>query len=247
MNESHLSEQFAQEIYPTQAVEFSYDMLDDATRIVVQQRTTEIKTLLRRTAQDIIDIGLKLSEVKQELGHGHFLAWLRTEFDWSESAARKFMQVSRQFKTVKFTDLNIAPSALYLLSADSTPEAAREEALQLASSGEVITRPKAKALVQQYTQASQPEDDVIDIEAENVSTPTLGVKSDSDAQTHLPDNSDYYVELSAQLHLLNEAQLAAIWQGLSQRLNPQHLTWHNWSKDKLERLVAQVQQELSGR
>lgn len=243
-----MSDKFSEElstISTTGTLEFSYDILDNATRIVVQQRTTEIKSLLRRTAQDIIDVGLKLSEVKQELGHGHFLAWLRTEFDWSESAARKFMQVSRQFKTVKFTDLNIAPSALYLLSADSTPEAAREEALQLAHSGEVITRPKAKALVQQHSQPSQPNDDVIDVETENASTSSVGVKSDFNAETPLPDDSDRYSELSAQLHLLNEAQTAAMWQALSQRLNTKYLTWHNWSKEKLERLVAQAQQAIA--
>lgn len=245
MNPSHLSEQFAEEISPTQAIEFSYDMLDDATRIVVQQRTTEIKALLRRTAQDIIDVGLKLSEVKQELGHGNFLAWLRREFDWSESAARKFMQVSRQFKTVKFTNLNIAPSALYLLSADSTPESAREEALQLADSGEVITRHKAKAIVQQHTRTNQPNNDIVDVKAE--SSPTLKIASDSNSQPNLPDNSNCYLEVSDRLHLLNEAQIAAIWQLLSQHLNPKHLTWHNWSRERLERLIAQVQQELSRR
>ena len=57
----------------TQAIEFSYGMLSLATCKVVQQHTIEIKGLLRRTAQDIIDIGEKLSEVKQELGHGQFV------------------------------------------------------------------------------------------------------------------------------------------------------------------------------
>lgn len=246
MNESHLSEQFSEEIYPTQAVEFSYDILDSTTRIVVQQRTSEIKSLLRRTAQDIIDVGLKLSEVKQELGHGNFLAWLRREFDWSESAARKFMQVAKEFKTVKFTDLNIATSALYLLAADSTPEAARVEALQRARSGEVITRPKAKAIAQQYQDSADDRNEVIDVTAQKASGASVA-REHFGGEKLRANSSDYYVELTEHLHLLSESQVAAIWQELSQRLNPQQLTWHNWSKDKLEHLVAQVQQELSGR
>lgn len=240
MNSSYLPDRFAKELSVTKGIEFSYDMLGSTTRTVVEQRTIEIKSLLRRTAQDIIDIGLKLSEVKQELGHGYFLAWLRTEFDWSESAARKFMQVSRQFKTVNFTNLNIAPSALYLLSADSTPEAAREEVLQQASSGEVITRAKAKEIVQQYASLDNLKDAVtIDVEAENLSSSSVN----DEAST--PTNSQCYQALSAQLHLLNEAQIAALWQALSQRLSTKHLTLRNWSKDELERLVAHAQQLLS--
>ena len=53
---------------------FDYGALDSETRIVVQQRTGEIRSLVRRSAQDIIDIGLKLGEVKQRLGHGGFVS-----------------------------------------------------------------------------------------------------------------------------------------------------------------------------
>ncbi|WP_407884041.1 DUF3102 domain-containing protein, partial [Scytonema sp. NUACC26] len=65
---------------------FDYSILDNKTQIVVQQHTKEIKSLMRRTAQDIINIGQKLLEVKEQLGHGHFETWLKSEFDWSESA-----------------------------------------------------------------------------------------------------------------------------------------------------------------
>ncbi|PSB28840.1 DUF3102 domain-containing protein [Chlorogloea sp. CCALA 695] len=217
----------------TQAIEFSYGMLSLATRKVVQQHTIEIKGLLRRTAQDIIDIGEKLSEVKQELGHGHFLAWLRTEFDWSESAARKFMQVHRKFKTVQLTNWDIATSALYLLAADSTPEAAREEVLLLADVGEIITLSKAKSIVQQHRQAAQITQPLNTIDIENTST--LNFELESSKVISTPNNSDRYQELSAQLNFLNETQIAALWQALSERLSP----------NLLKRLVVQAQQKLS--
>jgi hypothetical protein len=66
---------------------FDYARLDAETRIVVQQRTSEIRGLMRRAAQDIIDIGLKLIEVKGRLPHGAFGAWLGAEFDWGEVTA----------------------------------------------------------------------------------------------------------------------------------------------------------------
>ena len=86
---------------------FEYDILDAETQMVVQQRTNEVKTLMRRTSQDVIAIGQKLIEVKQHLGHGSFINWLKSEFSWSISTANKFMQVGEQFKFVYFTKMNI--------------------------------------------------------------------------------------------------------------------------------------------
>jgi hypothetical protein len=126
---------------------FDYGSLDLETRIAVQQCTEQIKERIRRTAQNILEIGQKLIEVKERLGHGKFGDWLRAEFDWSDSAATKFMQVARQFKSVNFTNLNFAPSALYLLAAPSTPTKVRQQILDRAKHGEVITYAKAKKAV----------------------------------------------------------------------------------------------------
>src|SRR6185503_9709278 len=101
---------------------FDYQALDAETRIVVQQRTGEIKALMKRTAQDIIEIGEKLIEVKERLGHGHFGEWLGAEFEWTPMTAQRFMQVATQFKNNNLLDLNFAPSALYLLAAPGTPD-----------------------------------------------------------------------------------------------------------------------------
>ena len=62
---------------------FNYDSLEEGTRGVVQQKTFEIKELVKRTAQGVIEIGRKLIEVKQLLPHGAFGNWLEAEFDQS--------------------------------------------------------------------------------------------------------------------------------------------------------------------
>ena len=139
-----------------EAQSFDYDALDSETRIVVQQRTIEIKSLIRQTAQGIVDIGQKLIEVKQQLGHGNFMNWLKSEFNWSISTAARFMQVSEQFKFVNLVNLEIAASALYLLAARSTPVLAREEAIERATQGEAISYTKAKAIVTQRKEAAKP-------------------------------------------------------------------------------------------
>ncbi len=134
--------------------DFDYGTLESETRIVVQQCTSEIKTLMRRTAQDLINIGQKLIEVKQQLGHGKFRNWLKAEFDWSVRTAARFMQVATQFKYANLAHLDIAASALYLLAEPSTPNKAYEEALELAKQGDNITHAKAKDIVNQHKEAA---------------------------------------------------------------------------------------------
>ncbi len=128
-------------------VSFDYASLDIETRVLVRQHTREIKERMRRTAQDIIEIGQKLIDVKERLGHGKFGLWLRLEFEWTDRTARQFMRVAEAFKSENFSDLNFAPSALYLLAAPSTPDEVRREALERAYQGESITHAKVKRLV----------------------------------------------------------------------------------------------------
>lgn len=141
---------------------FEYGILDAEAQMVVQQRTNEIKTLIRRTSQDIIAIGQKLIEVKQHLGHGSFINWLKSEFSWSVSTANKFMQVGEQFKFVKFTNLNITASALYLVAAPSTPKEARAEVLERATLGENISYTKAKTIVWKHKKIAKTNLDELD-------------------------------------------------------------------------------------
>jgi site-specific DNA-methyltransferase (adenine-specific) len=127
---------------------FDYDALDTATSTLVQQRTGEIKALMRRTAADIIAIGRKLAEVKERLGHGRFLDWLDAEFGWHRVTANRFMQVAEVFSDLEMSQIvTFAPSALYLLAAPSTPEAVRAEALERAAAGEAITHSQARDIV----------------------------------------------------------------------------------------------------
>ena len=134
---------------------FDYEMLDRQTQITVKQKTFEIKDLIRQTAQDIIETGQKLTEVKQQLKHGQFRIWLESEFNWSISSATKFMQVSSQFNNVNLSDLNFATSALYLLAAPSTPESARQYALEIANQGENVTYSLAKSIIKYYRDSSE--------------------------------------------------------------------------------------------
>ena len=117
--------------------DFDYSNLDAETLHFVQKQTGEIRSLMKRTAQDIIKIGQKLIAVKKRLGYGQYRKWIKTEFNWGKSTANSFENVAKQFADVQNLDI-FAPSALYELAAPSTPKSAREEAIARAQAGEKI-------------------------------------------------------------------------------------------------------------
>jgi hypothetical protein len=82
--------------------------------------TDEIKAVMKRRTADIIKLGGLLCEakvkLKEQVGHGEWLPWLNREFSLSERSAQRYMKVydlAVKYDTV--ADLNISPSALYLL------------------------------------------------------------------------------------------------------------------------------------
>lgn len=119
---------------------FSYTTLDPTTRTEVEAATRRLHDLERRTSEAILEIGNGLLFVKEKLGHGQFLAWLEREFAWNVRTAQNFMRVAETFKSENFSHLkNVAPSALYALASDSTPEDVRAEFRARAAAGEQVT------------------------------------------------------------------------------------------------------------
>ena len=157
---------------------FEYSRLNKEIRTIVRQRTLEIKNLMRLTAENIINIGQKLTEVKEQLGHGNFQDWLRSEFEWSEQTARQFMQVYRWSRTIEnknFVFSQLATSALYLLAAPSTPSQAREEVLDLVSEGEKISYSRVKNIVDRHK-------NLLDVKPEVINTVDVLVESEKSTE-----------------------------------------------------------------
>ena len=63
-----------------------------------------------------------MTAVKAELPHGQFLPWIAAEFEMSDRTANDFMNVANRFggKSAIISDLK--PTILYALSAPSTYE-----------------------------------------------------------------------------------------------------------------------------
>jgi len=136
---------------------FDYEVLEAEQRIVIQQRTGEIKERLRHSAQDIWEIGQKLADVRSRLKHGQFDAWLKAEFGWSRRTAYNFISVYEAFgERANLAQIDIATSALYLLAAPSTPQEVRNEFLQRAKEGETVTHKELRQVIKEEKLQSSP-------------------------------------------------------------------------------------------
>lgn len=124
---------------PSAGITFNYGMLSVEKAASARAAAERIKLRMARAAQDIIETGRELSDQKDALGHGNFLAWIEAEFGMTDRTARNFMAVHKQFGSKSEMISDLPPTALYALAAPSTPEPVRDEALGLAASGEKVT------------------------------------------------------------------------------------------------------------
>lgn len=100
--------------------EFDYQSLPEKSRIVVQQKWSEIESLLRVRTQNAIEIGYRLAEIKNELGHGHWRKWCESVFPYSHDTADRWIKLaeaSSQMSQIASFSL----SAAYELSGADEP------------------------------------------------------------------------------------------------------------------------------
>jgi response regulator of citrate/malate metabolism len=133
---------------------FNYASLDQITAEFLLQETKEIKTLMKRTVEGIIETGERLQRVKQRLQHGEFMTWVENELKCHYSTALHFMRVWETFGEQKeqIADVGINVSVLYLLSAPSMPEQLRAEIVEMAKAGNPISFAEAKRLKKEYSE-----------------------------------------------------------------------------------------------
>jgi hypothetical protein len=130
-------------------VGFNYDLFEAKVAEQARSSAERIRDKVKRTIEDIIEVGKDLLAIREALPHGQFGPWLAAEFGWTERTARNFMAVAEHFgpKTEIISDLTIQPTAAYLLAAPSAPDEAREAAIERAEAGEQITTAVAKEIL----------------------------------------------------------------------------------------------------
>ncbi|WP_052817797.1 DUF3102 domain-containing protein [Agrobacterium sp. SUL3] len=134
---------------------FDYAGLTSSVALEVRSAAERIRVRMKRTAEDIIAIGLDLIEVKGRLPHGSFLPWISSEFGMTDRTAARFMQVAASYGSKFDIVSNLTPTVLYELAAPSTPETVRDMIEQKAEAGETVSVEEVKRLKRELEEASK--------------------------------------------------------------------------------------------
>src|SRR6266404_4372497 len=78
---------------------FNYAALDREIEVAARSDAALIKGLMRRTAEDVVEIGKALNRQKSALGHGNFTNWIELEFDMHLRTAQRMMSVAAAYGT----------------------------------------------------------------------------------------------------------------------------------------------------
>lgn len=109
-----------------------------------------IKLRIDRMRSDWLDIGRDLIAAGELVPKGEWGVFLRDNFGWGEETARVFIratQFSLPGRETSGTVMEIEFHALQVLGSPATPQAARDEALDMAASGKRVTKAKVDELV----------------------------------------------------------------------------------------------------
>ena len=116
------------------AVSFDYAALPTAQAEVLRQHAATIRHHTQLTVASMVEIGRELCAVKKILGHGRFIAWLRSECGFPLRTAQNRMKAAKLVD--KYASLALLPlGVLESISRPGTPAALRKAVLAAAMDG----------------------------------------------------------------------------------------------------------------
>ncbi len=167
-------------------------LLDDGTIVpaghtidpVLAEHAAEIHRVgtrfRERAIEDVIEIGRHLAEAEDHVGHGNrgaYLAWIKTEFGWSDQTARRFIHIYEFSRDSRFNNLlnsDLPLSGLYQLAAPKTPDEARQEIAERIEEGKRPSYAEVKKTIAEAKRTKcgdiQEGDNAEDGNTENVTT-----------------------------------------------------------------------------
>lgn len=93
--------------------------------------------------------------IKDRLGHGNFGPWLQSEFQMAERTAQRYMGAAAVFSDKSDIVSVLPPSAVYALSAPSTPAPVREEVVRRLEAGERLPADDVRDMVRAAKRAEE--------------------------------------------------------------------------------------------
>ena len=108
---------------------WDYSQVAPVDRRTVEDAAVDILANGQRMQESTVAIGERLIAVKRLLEHGQFGDWCVTEFGMSTRTAQNLMNIARTFDGKSAEISLLSDSSLALLAAPSTPEPARQQAI----------------------------------------------------------------------------------------------------------------------
>ncbi len=124
-----------------------YGEIDHHLETWLEEEYTTLRHLIARTSKDLVTIGRILTGVKEGLAHPEFLAFIAA-LGLSPATAYRWMRAADAAIGCSHVE-NIESTALYALSATSTPEEMRAAFLARADAGHRVTLQEVQATLKQ--------------------------------------------------------------------------------------------------
>jgi hypothetical protein len=128
---------------------FDYGDIDLQIKQSIENATSEIKILFCRTAANMIEIGLRLKQIKSQLPDRTWLRWLDSEFVMSERTAQHYMRAATVYSDcLGASNFNVSMKVLRALSSMDNAEIVSATVNEIVSSGETLDDARALKLIE---------------------------------------------------------------------------------------------------
>lgn len=134
---------------------FSYEGLPAKEAESLRRTAADIRRFERSVSRDLLLIGDNLTVAKLLLGHGQFGSWLAAEFGWAPRTAERFMRAAKVFGARNDAVATLGPTAIYALSAPSTPESVQRALVARLEAGERLSLNEIREVTQAARQAAR--------------------------------------------------------------------------------------------
>lgn len=181
-----------------------------STPPTLPQLEKEIKIYLGKTAQNIIEVGKRLTQAKSLVQHGEWRSWLENNFTLDERTAQRFMQISERFSG-KSVDVDVfKPSQLTEMLALPDAEETRSFIEQKAAEGTPVSDMSIKTLRKELKKWKAKKSDITKeknveekIETQKQPTPdeNNAVQTDTQPENVISDDYAEEVLIDEQSHL----------------------------------------------
>ena len=132
---------------PTQAVSDAKLLQREAAAIRRLHKQAMDRT--KEAIRDYVEIGKRLAWVKDRVGHGNWLPWLRKNFKWSGGTAANYINLCQLSQHPKFSTVeNLLPArTLYEIARRNVQEGTLRAIAEQVEAGETVTPASARAFV----------------------------------------------------------------------------------------------------